>query len=44
MAARRSTAFAASLALALAACVVQSTSAEDARGDDAITVASFDFP
>jgi osmoprotectant transport system substrate-binding protein len=44
MAARRSTAFAASLALALAACVVQSTSAEDARGDDAITVASFNFP
>ncbi len=44
MAARRSSAFAASLALALAACVVQGTSAEDARGDDAITVASFGFP
>jgi osmoprotectant transport system substrate-binding protein len=44
MTARRSSALAASLALALAACVVQSTSAEDARGDDAITVASFGFP
>ena len=44
MAARRSSAFAASLALALAACVGQSTPAENARGDDAITVASFAFP
>jgi osmoprotectant transport system substrate-binding protein len=44
MTARRSSALAASLALALAACVVQGTPAEDARGDDAITVASFDFP
>ena len=44
MAARRSFALAASLAFALAACVGQSTPAEDARGDDAITVASFDFP
>jgi osmoprotectant transport system substrate-binding protein len=44
MVARRSSALAASLALALAACVVQGSSAEDARGDDAITVASFDFP
>ena len=44
MAARRSSALAASLAFALAACVGQSTPAEDARGDDAITVASFNFP
>ncbi|HJY31971.1 MAG TPA: ABC transporter substrate-binding protein [Actinomycetota bacterium] len=44
MAARRSFAVAASLAFALSACVGQSTPAEDARGDDAITVASFDFP
>jgi osmoprotectant transport system substrate-binding protein len=44
MVARRSSALAASLALALAACVVQGSSAEDARGDDAITVASFNFP
>jgi osmoprotectant transport system substrate-binding protein len=44
MAARRSSALAASLALALAACVGPSTPAEDARGDDAITVASFNFP
>jgi osmoprotectant transport system substrate-binding protein len=44
MAARRSAALAASLAFALAACVAPSTPAEDARGDDAITVASFNFP
>ena len=44
MAARRSSALAASLAFALAACVGPNTPAEDARGDDAITVASFDFP
>jgi osmoprotectant transport system substrate-binding protein len=45
MAARRSSALAASLAFALAACVGPSTPAEDARGDDAnITVASFNFP
>ena len=44
MAARRSSALAASLAFALAACVGPSTTAEDARGDDAITVASFNFP
>jgi osmoprotectant transport system substrate-binding protein len=44
MAARRSSALAASLAVALAACVGSSTPAEDARGDDAITVASFNFP
>src|SRR4249919_2154376 len=44
MAARRSSALAASLAFALAACAGPSTPAEDARGDDAITVASFDFP
>lgn len=44
MAARRSFALAASLAFALAACVGPSTPAEDARGDDAITVASFNFP
>jgi osmoprotectant transport system substrate-binding protein len=44
MAARRSSALAASLAVALAACVGPSTPAEDARGDDAITVASFGFP
>lgn len=44
MTSRRSSALAASLAFALAACVGQSTPAEDARGDDAITVASFDFP
>jgi len=44
MAAYRSSVLSASLALALAACVVQGTSTEDARGDDAITVASFDFP
>lgn len=44
MPARRSSALAASLAFALAACVGPSTPAEDARGDDAITVASFNFP
>jgi osmoprotectant transport system substrate-binding protein len=44
MAAVRSSALAASLAFALAACVAPGTPAEDARGDDAITVASFDFP
>jgi osmoprotectant transport system substrate-binding protein len=44
MAARRSSALAASLAFVLAACVGPSTPAEDARGDDAITVASFNFP
>jgi len=52
MAARRSSALATSLAFALAvslafalaACVGPSTRADDARGDDAITVASFDFP
>lgn len=44
MAARRSLALAASLAFALAACLGPSTPAEDARGDDAITVASFNFP
>jgi osmoprotectant transport system substrate-binding protein len=44
MAARRSSALAASLAFVLAACVGASTPAEDARGDDAITVASFNFP
>jgi osmoprotectant transport system substrate-binding protein len=44
MAARRSSALAASLAFALMACVGPSTPAEDARGDDAITVASFGFP
>ena len=44
MAARRSSALAASLAFALAACIGPSTPAEDARGDDAITVASFNFP
>src|SRR5215211_6448026 len=44
MTAGRSSVLAASLAFALAACVGPSTPAEDARGDDAITVASFDFP
>jgi osmoprotectant transport system substrate-binding protein len=44
MAARRSSALAASLAFALAACIGPSTPAEDARRDDAITVASFNFP
>jgi osmoprotectant transport system substrate-binding protein len=44
MTARRSSVLAASLAFALAACVGPSTPAEDARGDDAITVASFGFP
>jgi osmoprotectant transport system substrate-binding protein len=44
MIARRSSVLAASLAFALAACVGPSTPAEEARGDDAITVASFDFP
>jgi osmoprotectant transport system substrate-binding protein len=44
MTARRSSVLAATLAFALAACVGPSTPAEDARGDDAITVASFDFP
>ena len=44
MAARRSSALAASLAFVLAACVGPGTSAEDARSDDAITVASFNFP
>jgi osmoprotectant transport system substrate-binding protein len=44
MAARRSSALAASLALLLAACVGSGAPSEDARGDDAITVASFDFP
>lgn len=43
MAARWSSALAA-LALTLAACVGPGTPAEDARGDDAITVASFNFP
>ena len=44
MAARRSSALAASFALLLAACVGAGAPSEDARGDDAITVASFDFP
>jgi osmoprotectant transport system substrate-binding protein len=44
MAARRSSALAASLVFVLAACVGSSTPAEDARGDDAVTVASFNFP
>jgi osmoprotectant transport system substrate-binding protein len=44
MAARRSSALAASFALLLAACVGSSAPSEDARGDDAITVASFGFP
>ena len=44
MAARRSSALAASFALLLAACVGSGAPSEDARGDDAITVASFDFP
>jgi osmoprotectant transport system substrate-binding protein len=44
MAARRSFALAASLAFLLAGCVGSGTPAQDARGDDAITVASFDFP
>ena len=44
MAARRSFALAASLAFLLAACGGSGTQAQDARGDDAITVASFDFP
>jgi osmoprotectant transport system substrate-binding protein len=44
MAARRSSVLAASLAFALAACAGSSTPGEDARGDDAITVASFAFP
>ena len=44
MAARRSFALAASLAFLSAACVGSGTPTQDARGDDAITVASFDFP
>jgi osmoprotectant transport system substrate-binding protein len=44
MAPGRSSVVAASLAFALTACVGPSAPAEDARGDDAITVASFDFP
>ena len=44
MAARRSFALAASLAFALAACVAPGPPSEGAHGDDAITVASFDFP
>ena len=44
MAARRSFALAASLAFLVAACGGSGTPAQDARGDDAITVASFDFP
>jgi osmoprotectant transport system substrate-binding protein len=44
MAARRSIALAVSLAFLLAACGGSGTPAQDARGDDAITVASFDFP
>jgi osmoprotectant transport system substrate-binding protein len=44
MAARRSFALAASLAFLSAACVGSGTPAQDARGDDAITVASFNFP
>lgn len=43
MAARRSSALAV-LAFALVACVGRTTPVEDARGDDAITVASFNFP
>ena len=44
MAARLSSALAALLALALTACVGAGAPADDARGDDAITVASFNFP
>jgi osmoprotectant transport system substrate-binding protein len=44
MAVRRSFSLVASLAFLLAACVGSGTRAQDARGDDAITVASFDFP
>jgi osmoprotectant transport system substrate-binding protein len=44
MAARRSFALAASLAFGLAACSGSGAPAQDARGDEAITVASFDFP
>lgn len=44
MAARRSFSLAASLAFLLAACVGSGAPAQDARDDDAITVASFDFP
>jgi len=44
MAARRSFSLVASLAFLLAACVGSGTPAQDARDDDAITVASFDFP
>jgi osmoprotectant transport system substrate-binding protein len=44
MAARRSFALATSLAFLSVACVGSGTPAQDARGDDAITVASFDFP
>jgi osmoprotectant transport system substrate-binding protein len=44
MAARRSFSLVVSLAFLLAACVGSGTAAQDARGDDAITVASFDFP
>ena len=44
MAARRSFALAASLAFLVAACGGSGTPAQEARGDDAITVASFDFP
>src|SRR4029453_15135535 len=44
MAARRSFVLAASLAFLLAACGGSGAPAQDARGDDAITVASFNFP
>jgi osmoprotectant transport system substrate-binding protein len=44
MAARRSFALAVSLAFLSAACVGSGTPTQDARGDDAITVASFNFP
>jgi osmoprotectant transport system substrate-binding protein len=44
MAARRSFPLAVSLAFLLAACAGSGTPAQDARGDDAITVASFGFP
>lgn len=44
MAARRSTAIVVVLALALVACVGPGPPSNDARGDDAITVASFNFP
>ena len=44
MAARRSSALVVVLALALTACVGAGVPADQARGDDAITVASFNFP